>query len=456
MLDIFTLFIFYMKLSSISFLFICCSFFTHAQQVQYEGFGSLNGIVYSQNESPFWIYSNQRGRIDESSHVSAFLSGKASYQFSRHANLEVGLGGLFHDGYTKKLQLDESYLMLNNFWLKAYIGRKQKEELYDGLSASNQNILWSLNARPLPGISLALKNPVRISKKAGLSIDATLEEFITDDERYVENTRIHHKSFHVIFDKINNFEVKVGLQHFVQWGGTSPVFGKLPGSFGDYLNVFIGREGDDTVGGQEANALGNHLGSYEIYLNTSLNDYKIQILYNHLFEDSSGRVLRNTPDGRYGVFVKSPASDNFINSLMYEFYYTRDQSDENITTDGSDNYFNNNLYRSGWTYESRILGVPFVTLDDDRFRINNNKIIVHHIGISGLAGNLPYKVLTSYRKNYGAKGARNFKESTILSSYLDLKVWKDSFDVNLQLGADLNSIASPNFGAGVQISKKFF
>ena len=438
------------------FLLLLFPILFQAQQVQYEGFGSLTGIVYSQDESPFWIHSNQRGRIDESSNVSAFFSGKATYQFSRHANLEVGLGGLFHDGYTEKLQLDESYIMLNNYWLKAYVGRKQKEELYDGLSASNQNILWSLNARPLPGIGFSLKNPIPVIKSAGLSIDATLEEFITDDERYVENTRIHHKSLHVVFNKIRNFEVKMGLQHFVQWGGDSPDFGKLPSSFGDYINVFTGKEGEDTVGGQEANALGNHLGSYEVYINTSIKDYQVQILYNHLFEDGSGRVLRNTPDGRYGIFVKSPDADKIINSAMYEFYYTRDQSDENITSDGSDNYFNNNLYRSGWTYESRILGVPFITLDDNRFRINNNKIIVHHFGISGIINKLPYKILTSYRKNYGGKGTRGFQKSDILSTYLDLRVWQYSFDVNLQLGADLNSIAAPNFGAGVQISKKIF
>ncbi|TVZ28351.1 capsule assembly protein Wzi [Gillisia sp. Hel_I_86] len=439
----------------LTFLLILSYFHVlQAQQIKYEGFGSLTGLAYSQEESPFWIHSNQRGRIDESSNVSAFFSGKATYQFSRHARLELGAGGLFHDGYSEKLQLDESYIMLENYWLKAYVGRKQKELLYDGLSASNQNILWSLNARPLFGISLYLKNPISISKKAGLSIDATWEEFITDDERYVENTKIHHKSFHVIFNKIKNFEIKAGLQHFVQWGGDAPGFGKLPENFGDYINVFIAKEGNNNVGGQEANALGNHLGSYEVYINTLVNDYKVEILYNHLFEDGSGRVLRNTPDGRYGVFIKSPNSGNLVNSLMYEFYYTRDQSDEDITSDGNDNYFNNNLYRSGWTYESRILGVPFITLDDNRFRISNNKIIVHHIGISGVVGELPYKFLTSYRNNYGAKGA-NFKKNTILSTYLDLKVWQDTFDVNLQLGADLNSIAAPNFGAGVQISKKF-
>jgi len=445
-----------MKLSLTFLLFLISTCLLNAQQIKYEGFGSLTGIVYSQEESPFWINTNQRGRIDESSNVSAYFNGNATYQFSRHAKLEFGLGGLFHDGYTEKLQLDEFYVMLQNYWLKAYAGRKQKELLYDGLSASNQNILWSLNARPLLGISLSLKNPIIVSKKAGLSIDLTLEEFITDDERHVENTRIHHKSFHVIFDKINNFQIKAGLQHFVQWGGDAPDFGKLPGSFGDYINVFLGKEGNNNVGGQEANALGNHLGSYEVYLNTSINDYKVEILYNHLFEDGSGRVLRNTPDGRYGVFVKSPNPDNFINSAMYELYYTRDQSDENITSDGNDNYFNNNLYRSGWTYESRILGVPFITLDDDRFRISNNKVIVHHIGISGNFNSLPYKLLTSYRLNYGAKGQALNISKNIISTYLDLKVWQGNFDINLQLGTDINSEASPNFGVGVQISKQFF
>lgn len=445
-----------MKLFLNFIFFFSCSLLLQAQQIKYEGFGSLTGLVYSQEESPFWMHSNQRGRIDESSNVSAFFSGKATYQFSRHAKLEMGLGGLFHDGYLEKLQLDESYIMLENYWLKAHIGRKQKDLLYDGLSASNLNILWSLNARPLPGISLSLKNPFVLSERAGISVDLTWEEFITDDERHVENTRIHHKSFHIIFNKIENFEIRTGLQHFVQWGGDSPTFGKLPSTFDDYINVFIGKEGNNNVGGQEANALGNHIGSYEVSIKTLVNDHKVEILYNHLFEDGSGRVLRNTPDGRYGVFVKSPRTDNIINALMYELYYTRDQSDDDITTDGNDNYFNNNLYRSGWTYESRILGMPFITLDDDRFRISNNKVIVHHLGFSGVFKDLPYKVLTSYRKNYGAKGQALNISKNILSTYLDLKVWQNSVDVNLQLGADLNSSDAPNFGVGVQLSKKFF
>ena len=436
-------------------LFLLSISFSFAQ-IQVSGDFTGKGIIYSGEESPFWIHSNQRGRVNETTNVSALLSGNAIYNITENARFRLGLGALYQDGYIDKLQLDESYLGFENSWLAISLGRKQREELYNGLSASNENILWSLNTRPMPGISFKTTRPVYFVKSAGLAFQASLEEFITDDERYVIDTRVHHKSFHLIFDKIPNVQLTAGVQHFVQWAGTSPVFGKLPGSFDDYMNVFKGKEGADDVGGQEANALGNHLGSYVGGIKTSINNYNVEILYNHIFDDGSGRSLANTPDGRYGIFISAPERGQWIDAVMYEFYYTKNQSKNSPTTDGADNYFNNNLYRSGWTYENRILGVPFIFLDEDRFRVINNKMMAHHIGVSGMAfSKLPYKLLTSYRKNYGAKGGGQIRNN-ILSSYLDLNLYQDIFQVNVQIGADFISDDSPNFGAGVQLSKSLF
>ena len=93
-------------------------------------------------------------------------------------------------------------------------------------------------------------------------------------------------------------------------------------------------------------------------------------------------------------------------------------------------------------------------MGEDRFRVNNNKLIAHHLGITGLAfDKLPYKFLGSYRKNYGGKGTGGYVEHDILSTYLDMKVFSHIVDINLQLGADFNSIASPNYGAGILLSK---
>ena len=83
-------------------------------------------------------------------------------------------------------------------------------------------------------------------------------------------------------------------------------------------------------------------------------------------------------------------------------------------------------------------------------------MMTHHIGISGVAfSKLPYKLLSSYRKNYGAKGGGQLRNN-ILSTYLDLNLYKNIFDVNVQLSADFISDAAPNFGAGLQLSKNLF
>lgn len=427
-----------------------------SQQLEFSGAFTGKGIVFSGEESPFWLHSNQRGRVNELTNFSTVLSGLVKYSVSENSTFSIGVGGLYQDGYNDEVQLDESYIAYTTSWLEAYIGRKQREELYHGLSATNENILWSLNSRPLPGISLRMTRPIYFWKNGGVGFKASLEEFITDDERYVPDTRVHHKSFHLYFNKVRNFEFHVGLEHFVQWAGVSPVHGKLPGDFNSYIKMFAGQEGNDDVGGQEANALGNHLGSYVAGIKTSIDRYNIEIIYNHLFEDGSGRVLRNTPDGRYGIYLVDKTPGKWVEAMMYEFYYTKNQSKSSPTTDGIDNYFNNNLYRSGWTYEQRILGVPFIILDEDRFRVNNNMIAAHHLGIAGVAFDaLPYKLLTSYRKNYGSKGSGRLR-SDIFSGFLDLKVYQNAFDLSVNFGVDINSVAKPNFGGGIELSKRLF
>lgn len=421
---------------------------------------NLVGLGYAQDEAPFWLYSNKRGRLNEAANMAAWGDISTKYFFPDDAFIEGGIGILYQDGYSNEVQFDESYITFQNDWLTATLGRKQKEELYKGLSATNENILWSLNARPLPGIQFSTARTIFFGKeRRGLGFDACLEEYLTDDDRYVDETRIHHKSFHLVYRSSEKFQIRVGLQHFAEWAGISPVYGPLPSSFQDYLNVFAGREGSDSVNGEEANSLGNHLGSYELYLNTEIAKYKIQLIYNHIFEDGSGRVLRNTPDGRYGIYIEDvdPVADRWVDAVMYELFYTKNQSRKSPTSDGRDNYFNNNLYRSGWTYEHRVIGVPFITLDEDRFRIANNTLIAHHFGITGLLfEKLPYKFLTSYRINYGAKGGSPKPQSEILSTYLELAVVHGFVDVNLEMASDFSSIAAPNPGIGVRLSKSFF
>ncbi|SHF91837.1 Capsule assembly protein Wzi [Salegentibacter echinorum] len=433
----------------------------YAQNIEFGGNVALNALLYNADESPFWFHSNRRGRINETTNFSGVINTSAIYQLSPNSYLEAGIGALYQDGYHDELQLDESYLAFNNTWLSIIAGRKQREMLYSGLSATNQNILWSINSRPLPGIRIFTNRPIFFKNNRGLGFEASWEEYLMDDERYVDNTRLHHKSFNLVYKHSPKFQISAGLQHFVQWAGTHPEFGDLPSDFSAYTKVVTGKgvgdDAGDNISEQEVNGLGNHLGSYEIKLNTIVAGYRVELIYNHLFEDGSGAELANTPDGRYGIYIEDPrASNDWFQAVMYEFYYTKNQSKNTPTSDGTDNYFNNNLYRSGWTYENRVMGVPFITLGENRFRIANNKIVVHHLGLTGLAfKKYPYRFLGSYRQNYGGKGS-GYRSRDIFSTYLDLNLLQNYVNLNLQVGADFSEIAAPNFGAGLSLSKKIF
>ena len=273
---------------------------------------------------------------------------------------------------------------------------------------------------------------------------------------------MHHKSFHFVFRNKSNLEISLGLQHFVQWAGISPEFGKLPGGIDDYFDVFTGRAGDDAVGGQEVNALGNQLGSVELQIKTKVNDVDVQFIYNTIFEDGSGLKGGNLPDGRYTFYVEDNRDTfwgtSWLKAFIYEFYYTKNQSRDRLSSaeDGADNYFNNNLYRSGWTYENRVIGVPFILLNDNRFRIGTNIVVVHHLGLQGkILDKIPYNFLMSYRQNYGAKDSFFPEKKQVFSTLIDLELINSNILLNLQLGADINSSTNSNFGLGLSLKKSF-
>lgn len=429
-----------------------------AQITDYDLSATLRGLQSSDEKNPFWLYANQRGRIDEITDIAGWVTGSWTYFITPDSFIQLGLGGLFQNGHEDGLKFDEYYFSYENKWLLAVAGRKQRKELYEGLSATNENVIWSLNARPLPGFSFKTLRPISLWEDAGIGFTATWEEFFTHDDRLVEEIRIHHKSFHLVFSKMRNLELKMGFQHFVQWGGYSPDHGPLPNSLSDYTKIFFGRQGSNTEVGEEKNALGNHVGSYEIYLKTSYRDYGVTLIYNTFFEDGSGMMLRNTPDGRYGIFISDIEEESaWFNAFLYEYYFSRHQSKSTPTPDGKDNYFNHNLYRSGWTYEQRVLGLPFMMLDEDRYRIAHNNIVAHHVGLSGIAFyRYPYKLLLSYRENYGAKSGYSTPQNTVLSGLMDFTLYRERFNFGLQMGFDFDSEEGTALGLGFRLSKKFF
>lgn len=433
--------------------------FNSFSQVRFSGEATLQGMYSTKEELPFWMHKNQRGRVSNNTGFTGWITGRATYDLGYESALEFGGGILYQDALKDRIFADELYAQYSNEWIEFIAGRKQKPELYNGISSTNENILWSLNARPLPGIQLRTRKPVFVFPDAGIGFEASLEEYIFDDDRVVKNAKLHHKSFHLVYRPTPDLQFKAGMQHFAQWGGTSKIDGPQPQGFKDYVKIFTGRGGgEEALATDRDNALGNHLGSWELYVDKDFSDFKLGFIYNNIFEDGSGSRFANFPDGRYGLYFENNEKNKFVNTLIYEFFYTRDQSHNVIG--GPDHYFWNLVYKSGWTYESRILGAPFFNYDENEVMIVNNKFAVHHLGLSGQVFNFrnsyPYKILLSYAHNEGHfRRALPFGNEDVLHVFGQLRLLSAPFIIEIQQAATFNSKRKPIFAAGLSLHKSF-
>lgn len=455
------------KISLISSLILLLIFFPATSliaQTTYSGGLELTAQGATQNELPFWMYSNQRGRISQETNVVGLASARMQHQLRGEAILEIGAGGVVHDGFQKKLALDEAYLQFRNQHFYITGGVKQREELYNGLSATNENILWSLNARPLPGIEIGTTKPVFIFP--GIGFEGRWGEYILEEDRHVPWARVHHKKFNIVLQPGENWEIKVGIQHFAQWGGVSPDKGPQPEGITDYLRIVAGRQGgEQALQGDIANSLGNHLGSWELEVKKSFDFHSLTFIFNNIFEDGSGSRFDNFPDGRYGLYWKNEAPDALVSAILYEFYYTKHQSHD-VNKWGADNYLNHGMtYNSGWTYFQQIIGTPFFLYDKRQDRIINNKFTAHHLGLAGNLGSFfnpyPFRLMLSYRHNEGTFKNDIYpsdKERKIVCTYFTTRLYNGDFDYEIPrltldflFAADFHNLLDPNFGAGVSL-----
>ena len=422
---------------------------------------NLRGFGSTQERLPFWFYQNQRGRVSEDSNFSAWISGKAVRYLTPESYFILGAGVLYQDGGEKGALADELYLHFQNSWMYATAGQKQQPMLYNGLSASNESILWSLNARPMPGIQIGTTDPIFLFSDEGFGFEGSWNEYLMGKDRFVPGAKVHHKEFRFVYRK-GSWLVKAGFQHMAQWSGTSPTNGKQPDTFEDYMRIVTGLSGDaNATEGDQLSALGNHLGGWEAYVYKEFRNFRLELFYNHIFEDGSGIRLSNTPDGRYGIFYEHNNKNQLISSVMYEWYYTHHQSYTTTGVHKHDDYFNNGNYRSGWTYERRVIGAPFFTVNPDPenlIAIINNKFAAHHIGIGGQIGNyfnvFPYRLLLSYAHNDGRYNRRYRPlKQNVFYGLFDLRLLdENAISIDLQLGLELNSYTVPVYGAGVHLS----
>ncbi len=442
--------------------FICFFLLTvsaFSQSVQWEGTVSASGLFSTEDTLPFWMVSNNSTQWGAETTFSGFGSVKASYDLTENSSIEAGAAFFYRNEVTDEFQRRDVYAQFTNNWLRAVAGAKKGETVLGGLSTTNKNILFSQNARPLPGVLLEASKPLRISDAIG--IDWGIGHYWLNDTRYVDDVLMHYKrlGFNIKFNE--NHAIKAQIQHYAQWGGTSPDFGELPNGFDTFVDVFFAKETSE-IGqdGEIQNAVGNHLGSYllDYSFRTSVGDFSAY--HEHPFEDGSGTALKNFPDGVWGIHF-TPSDQKIFSGILYEYVSTDDQGAGSQLA-GADNYFSNSVYRSGWTYDGYVIGLPFILIDPTR-EINSenspivsNRAKVHHFGFGGTFKKIDWIFKTSFAQHLGTYNNPFASKLNITSHFLSVTYTTDSYgSFRLFSGLDHGDTIDANFGGGLEYSYSF-
>jgi len=418
-----------------------------AQEFNYNIELEVAGIYSTNNASPFWFYSNQNGLLDEESNFLGVASAEATFTKNRFLNFEAGISYYYSDGIENELKRNQIYLKYYNKYIQAIVGAKNPEIKLNGLSTSNQNFLFSGNSRSLPGLLVEANNPFPIFKT--LTVDWGIGHYELNDDRFVDETMVHYKRFGLNWVINKKHKITARFQHYAQWGGTSPISGKQPDSFTDFIDIFFARGGGEEAGpGDQRNALGNHLGSYFLEYELESKIASFSFYHDHPFEDGSGSSFKNFPDGIWGVLLNLKNS-KYFNPFIYEYVDTTNQSGASGVS-GRDNYFNNKLYKSGWTYDGRTIGNPFISVP------NNSRVKVHHFGFISNFKKIQFLIKTSFVQNLGTYYVPfNPKENAIYTYLKSDYSFEKYGKISIQLGYDTSDIDKDHFGGGLTYSYSF-
>ena len=342
---------------------------------------------------------------------------------SNNSFFSFGLSAIVYPDNKEKVYAPIVFISrkIKNYQLK--VGRWENSLTSESI-LSTGSLIRSNNSIPIPQISLSTPNYKKYKiLKHDIWIKGGFSHGWFSKGEYVKAPLLHEKYFYIKKKFKNNSALSVGLFDEAIWGGETENHGSQPQSLSDYFRVITLQSASKSGLPQEQiNALGNHLGVWDIVYTKSYNTQNLKFYFQHPFEDKSSafqhffdelKALKfpsKSFDGLYGLEL-SQKKPGLVSRFLYEYINTMNQSGPQAASDstyGWDNYYNHYIYQSGWTYNGRVIGNPLFTLGsnpghyNDGIYIVNNRLIAHHIGLSGdFSSQIKYKLLATFSKNYG-------------------------------------------------------
>lgn len=463
-------------------------------------------IATSNDQIPFWLRSNKFGSIPLkglSSSITGTISKRIAIQdttkwYENKWNWGLNFEARANFGNNTQFKLIEASLnaRYNVFDLK--IGRaKEMMGLCDS-TLSTGAFAISGNALGIPKVDLripeywiipifndvfALKGNFAFGYLGDVNIGILPAVF----DKYTK-TYYHQKSLYGRIGKQDaKTQVFLGFNHQVFYGNEREFLGpdfELGGLSELYYVVFGQSYKNRSV---VRSKVGNHGGSIDQAVKIDLEKSSLYFYHQFFYEVGGLAHLNNLKDGLFGLaitnksFTKSNKSIK-IQKFLFEFLSSKDQGGEigdKITPSGDENYYNNYVYREGWSYKGENLGNPLLTnqryLRKDlpqRQYFANNRVYALNFGIMGSVYKWHVTSKLTYSKNFGAYSTSRdgsttggdrffypppyFPTVNQFSGYLEAnRPLKKNFNIGLTFATDYGDLLYNSAGVSLKLSKQW-
>ncbi len=421
-------------------------------------------ILTSGKQTPFWLLSNQYGLITPDKFNGWIKLGfKTSLLTEKIFDYDYGFEIIGRQSNNiNKLYLHQAYFRLKYHFVDFQIGSIEEKFGNQDNSISSGGLLWSGNARPMPKISLIIRDYTPVPSTRGfVEFKGGISHGWFGNNQFVKNALLHHKHLYIQLGGKLPVHIHYGIHHFAQWGGFSAdtSIGQMPKGFDDFIRVFLAKPGDENAPvGEQKLILGNHLASRNLGFDIDFKGLKFTFYSQTLFEDKSSEywgIINKT--GLRGISFHLKDKDRLINGFVYEFVNITSKQDPK-------NYFNHSYYRFGWTFHGMTIGTPMITspiilknTDTEGGYIWNNEVTAHHLGLEGKYRNMQYKFFATYSLNSGtpsypydpALTQFSFLLEILLSNKLPLGI-----QAGLTIGYDSGDLLGNNTGLGISLVKQ--
>ena len=374
------------------------------------------GAGASTNQVPFWLDANQFGRLDRSgTTLGTRLAARRPFSGTTDGlDYAAGVDVLGRASLNSTLHAQELYgrlryrsLQVTAGWKKRVIGRVDTARSLGGITLSQ-------NTTPLPRVSMSTDGYLSVpGTNDFLGVKGYLAHGWMEEDRVVRSPFLHEKYGYLrLLPPDWPVTLHAGLIHHAFWGGTpsGAVAGQEDGAFRDGLEqfgrVFFAARGDGEVGP-------DHMGNYDFSVDVETGPIEGQVYRQFFFEDAPGFWFRNVWDGLWGVSLRRADGPALVEAVLYEHFRLIKQglSTRRGEQAGANKAFSHTLFRSGWTYQGRTLGLPLVTppantpgVLDDRPGIANSLVVAHHVAVEGtVLPGFSYRLTGTYSENSGSK-----------------------------------------------------